>query len=99
MEGPSRSRQIRGEGNRKGVEVSVTISTSSQPYPIENDSQEQFAAEGGGFGPMAETPQEIKQSKASTKEAEKAQKDAEAREALAIALRDVRMHFDGEKYW
>jgi len=64
----------------------------------DDDSQDQFAAE-GGFAPMTDNPKEAKASKSAQKEAMKAEQDQQAREALQTALRDLHMHFDGEKYW
>lgn len=66
----------------------------------DDDSQDQFAAE-GGFAPMTDKPDKdgAKPSKTAQKEAEKAQKDAEAREALATALRNMHMYYDGSDYW
>ncbi len=63
-----------------------------------SDDTEQFAAE-GGYAPMADGEQLPKKSKAEMKEAQKLEQAQQAREALGIALRDMHMHFDGEKYW
>lgn len=59
-----------------------------------DETQEQFAAE-AGYGAMATEPQEIKK----TKEQKKEELELLNREALAIALRDYELYFDGERYW